>query len=321
MMRVFVAGHTGMAGSAIVRALEANPIMEPVVVEERVDFRDQEATRRTMFDLAPDAVVVAAAKVGGILANTTSRVAFSLDNTLISTNLIASAHSAGVSRLVNLSSSCVYPRHCQQPMRETSLLTGSLEPTNQPYALAKLNAMELVEAYQECCEYDYISLIPPNLFGYGDNFCLVEGHFVPAAFHKVWAASRKADRTASFWGTGSVMREFMFADDLGSAVVHFLDYNNVKSLGSAVNVGPGVEMSLKRAASVIAKRMEVEVRFDQQTELEGMPRKVMDSSLAHSTGWHPRVPFETGVEWVWDWLHSTDLQSIRLGSCSPLLKP
>jgi len=314
-MRVFVAGHTGLVGRAVVEALEASPIMEPVVPKKRVDYRDQRDTRELLNDLAPDAVVVAAAHVGGILANSSDRVAFSLENTLISTNLISAAAAVRVRKLVNLSSSCVYPRHCQQPMKEEHLLSGHPEPSNQPYALAKLNAMELVNAYRDDRGLDYFSLVPPNLFGAHDNFCLRSGHFIPAAFHKIWEASRSVQREARFWGTGNVLREFMLADDLASAIVHFLD-SAPGNVPPVVNVGTGVEMSLLRAASAIAKHKEVVVKFDQDTSMEGMPRKVMDSSIAHSTGWSPRYTFEEGVSRVWDWLHSTDKQSIRLGSSS-----
>lgn len=298
-LRIFVAGHKGLVGQALVRRLTSEPVKILTAERSKVDLRDQGATRSFLEQNAPDIVIVAAAKVGGILANASYPVDFLNDNLLIESNLIAGAHEADVQRLLFLGSSCIYPREARQPMHEDELLTGPLEPTNKWYAIAKIAGIMLCEAYREQYGRSYISAMPTNLYGPGDNFDLSSSHVIPALMRKIDAAARNGDKTAEIWGTGTPLREFMHIDDLADALVFLLkNYDE----NQHINVGTGEEVTIAELAKLIGDVVgfEGELRFD-TSKPDGTPRKVMDCSRLASLGWRPRYDLATGLKQTYEW--------------------
>lgn len=297
--RIWVAGHRGMVGSAIVRQLRQQG--RPVVTASRteLDLRNQQDVERWVREVQPTSVIFAAAKVGGIYANDAEPATFLYDNICLQTNAIHAAHLAGVNRFVFLGSSCIYPKYAEQPIREDSLLTGSLEPTNEWYAVAKIAGIKLCQAYMRQYGRQYNSVMPCNLYGPGDNFDLTTSHVLPATIRKVIAARNANDPSVNIWGTGSPLREFLHVDDLAAGVVHchdnYFDYEHV-------NCGSSEEVTIKGLAELVAEVVgyKGELRFD-PTKPDGTPRKVMDSTRLREMGWRPQVSLLEGIRTTVQW--------------------
>lgn len=291
--RVFVAGHGGMAGSAIVRRLARENCEILTASRAELDLRRQDDTEAWMRANRPDAVFVAAATVGGILANSTRPAEFLYDNLAIESNLIHSAKEVGVGKLLFLGSSCIYPRLASQPMTEEALLTGALEPTNEWYAVAKIAGIKLCQAYRRQYGCDFISAMPTNLFGLGDRYDLTQGHVVAALLMKFHAAKAEGRDVVELWGTGTPTREFLYSEDLGDACVYLMThYSDL----SHMNVGTGVETSIRELAEMIAGIVGYEGRliFD-PSKPDGTPRKVMDNRRIAALGWTATTGLEQGL--------------------------
>jgi GDP-L-fucose synthase len=291
--RVHVAGHRGMVGSAIMRRLEAEGCEILTATHAELDLTRQAEVEAWMAAQKPDAVFVAAAKVGGILANDSYPADFLYDNLMIEANLIHAAHRAGVGKLMFLGSSCIYPKLADQPMREDALLTGPLEPTNEWYAIAKIAGIKLCQAYRRQHGADFISAMPTNLYGPGDNFDLETSHVLPALVRKIIEARDAGAGEVVMWGSGTPLREFMHADDLADALVFLMEHY---SGAEHVNVGTGQEVSIRKLAETIAAQAGFagEIVHD-TTKPDGTPRKLMDSTRLLSMGWAPRIGLDDGL--------------------------
>lgn len=292
--RIFVAGHRGMVGSAIVRRLASENCDVLVAGRDQLDLLDQAGVRAWMAQHRPDAVVLAAAKVGGILANDTYPADFLYENLVIETNVIEAAFRQGVEKLLFLGSSCIYPKFAPQPIPEDALLTGPLEPTNEWYAVAKIAGLKLCQAYRRQHGVDYISAMPTNLYGPGDNYDLEKSHVIPALLRKAHDARRVQAASMTIWGTGSPMREFLHVDDAADAMVHLL---KTYSGDGHVNVGTGEDVTILELTRMVAEV----VGFDgdivtDPSKPDGAPRKLMDVSTLFATGWRPRYDLRSGLE-------------------------
>lgn len=297
--RVYVAGHRGMVGAALLRKLNSVGI-EPLTAPRRdVDLRDQSGVRQWFAANKPEVVFVAAATVGGILANSTRPAEFIYDNLVIETNLIDAAHHNDTERVIFLGSSCIYPKHAPQPLREDSLLTGPLEPTNQWYAVAKIAGIKLAQAYREQYGRRYISVMPTNLYGRGDNFNLEGAHVIPALMRKAHEAKREGNPMLTVWGTGEVRREFLLVDDLADALVFLAE--NYDS-GEPINVGVGSDVTIRQLAQMIcqATGFKGELQMD-PSKPDGTPRKLMDVSRINALGWHSTTSLEEGLRQTYTW--------------------
>jgi GDP-L-fucose synthase len=291
--RIFVAGHRGMVGSAIVRRLATEQCEVIVATRQELNLLDQAATRTWMQLHKPDAVVLAAAKVGGILANSEFPAEFLYENLNIATNVIHAAHEADVSRLLNLGSSCIYPKFADQPIKEESLLAGSLEPTNEWYAIAKIAGLKLAEAYRIQYGRDYISAMPTNLYGPGDNYDLQSSHVLPALIRKVHEAMEAKSRSITIWGSGNPKREFLHADDCADACV-FLLKNYSANLH--VNVGSGTDISIADLAQLISDILGYQGSIQHDlSKPDGTPRKLMSNGRLASMGWRPSIALRDGI--------------------------
>jgi len=291
--RIWVAGHRGMVGGAVVRRLASEDCEVITAGRDVVDLVDQRAVHDWMAATRPDAIVLAAAKVGGIQANSTRPVDFLYDNLMIEANILHAAHEADVERVLFLGSSCIYPKLAPQPIPEDSLLTGPLEPTNEWYAIAKIAGIKLTQAYRTQYGRDWISAMPTNLYGPGDNYDLNSSHVLPALLRKFHEAKVAGAATVTLWGTGTPLREFLHCDDLADALVFLLkDYSGYEH----VNVGSGSEVTIRELAETIAKVVgyEAELTFD-TTKPDGTPRKLMDSGRLHAMGWNQVRPLEDGI--------------------------
>ena len=298
--RIYVAGHRGMVGSAIVRLL--NTLDCEVLTADRatLDLMDQAATRRWITEQQPDAVIVAAAKVGGILANDSFPADFLYDNLVIATNVIEATHRADVNRLLFLGSSCIYPKLADQPIVEEALLTGPLEPTNEWYAVAKIAGIKLCQAFRRQYGRDYISAMPTNLYGLGDNFDLNSSHVLPALLRKAHEAKLANAAHISVWGTGSPRREFLHADDCASACVYLLqNYSDALH----VNVGSGEDISIHDLARLISDTVGFTGGIVLDTSKpDGTPRKLMSADRLRNMGWVPHISLEDGISSTYAWL-------------------
>ena len=299
MRRIWVAGHRGMVGSAIKRHLEDRGETVLTVSRADLDLRDQSAVTSWILRNRPDAVIFAAAKVGGIHANDTLPADFLYDNIALETNVIHGAHVAGIDRLVFLGSSCIYPKHAPQPIREDALLTGPLEPTNEWYAIAKIAGIKLCQAYRKQYGRHYISVMPCNLYGERDNFDLLSSHVMPALMRKCHEAKEARAPSVTVWGSGTPLREFLHVDDLARGVVfcmdHYDDYEHI-------NCGAGSDVSIADLAHLVkdAVGFEGTIVLD-ATKPDGTPRKLMDSSKIRALGWQPSISLETGIAMTYRW--------------------
>ena len=281
--KVWVAGHRGMVGSAVCRQLEKEDCNVIKAGRDKVNLVNQAEVNDWMNSVKPDAIVLAAAKVGGIEANNNFPVDFLYENLMIEANIIHAAHLNKVERLLFLGSSCIYPRLAEQPIKEDSLLSGALEPTNEWYALAKITGIKLIQAYRKQYGYDWISAMPTNLYGPGDNYDLNSSHVLPALLRKFHEAKISENSEVTVWGSGTPLREFMHCDDLASALLFLLkDYSEYEH----INVGSGVEVSIRELVEVIAKVVgyDAKIVWD-KAKPDGTPRKLMDSSNLHELGW------------------------------------
>jgi len=292
--KIFVAGHKGMVGSAIVRRLQAAGFAH-VITRDRneLDLLDQRAVHDFIRAERPDYVFIAAAKVGGIQANNVYRADFLYQNLVIEANLIHACHAADVQRLMFLGSSCIYPKMAPQPLKEEYLLTGPLEPTNEPYAIAKIAGIKLCEAFNAQHGRQYISVMPTNLYGVNDNYDLNNSHVLPALIRKAHEAQRRGDKSLVVWGTGTPMREFLYADDLADACVFLMQQGYD---GPLVNIGTGTDVTIRELAETVVKVVgfQGDLTFD-ASKPDGTPRKLMDVSRLHGLGWQARTGLEDGI--------------------------
>lgn len=292
--KIFVAGHRGMVGSAIERKLKSVGYSSVITrTRSELDLLNQQAVNDFMQAEKPDYIFIAAAKVGGINANNVYRAEFLYQNLIIEANLINAAHVAGVQRLMFLGSSCIYPKLAPQPLKEEYLLTGPLEPTNEPYAIAKIAGIKLCEAYNHQYGRQYISAMPTNLYGPNDNYDLNNSHVLPALIRKAHEAKQRGDKELVVWGTGTPLREFLYADDLADACVFLMEQGCDEPL---INVGCGYDVSIKELAELVVEK----VGFDGQlvfdvSKPDGTPRKLMDVSKINSLGWRAKVALAEGI--------------------------
>lgn len=297
--RILVLGHRGMVGSAIIRRLQTTTCTILTAERSDADLRRQSAVEALISRLAPDAIILAAAKVGGIYANDTYPAEFLYDNLVMTTNVVEAAHRADVNRMLILGSSCIYPKFADQPITEDALLTGPLEPTNEWYAIAKIAGIKLAQAYRRQYERDYISAMPTNLYGPGDNFDLATSHVLPALIRKVHEAKVSGEKSVTIWGSGTPKREFMHCDDCASALIYLLEHY---SGHEHVNVGTGSDLSIHELALKIctAVGFHGEIRND-LSKPDGTPRKLMSSSRLQELGWQPAIPLEQGIAETYQW--------------------
>lgn len=292
--RVWVAGHRGMVGSALVRRLEReNPAEILKVTRQEVDLRDPAAVRAWLETARPEAVFVPAAKVGGILANDTYPADFLYDNLMIAANIIHAAHETGVEKLLFLGSSCIYPKFADQPIVEEALLTGALEPTNEWYAIAKIAGIKLCQAYRKQHGADFISAMPTNLYGPGDNYDLQSSHVIPALIRKAHEAKRAGAPSMEIWGTGTPRREFLHADDCADALVHLM---KVYSAPEHVNVGSGTDVTIEELARLVMAVVGFEGELTKDlSKPDGTPRKLMSADRLRALGWKPSIGLRDGL--------------------------
>ncbi|MEU2823836.1 GDP-L-fucose synthase [Streptomyces bacillaris] len=297
--RVFVAGHRGLVGSAVARRLADDGHEVLTRGRDLLDLRDSARTETYLRDIRPDAVVLAAAKVGGIMANSTYPVQFLEDNLRIQLSVIAGAHAAGTERLLFLGSSCIYPRLAPQPIREESLLTGELEPTNEAYALAKIAGIVQTQSYRRQYGASYISAMPTNLYGPGDNFDLETSHVLPALIRRFHEAQRDGLPEVTLWGSGSPRREFLHVDDLAAACVRLLEaYDG----DEPVNIGCGEDLAIRELAEIVAEVTSYQGRIGWDTSKpDGTPRKLLDVSRLTSLGFKPQIPLRDGIARTYAW--------------------
>ncbi|MEC8693224.1 MAG: GDP-L-fucose synthase [Bacteroidota bacterium] len=292
--KIYVAGHLGMVGSAIVRELH-NKGYHNIVTKttKELDLRNQDAVRSFYESEKPQYVFIAAAKVGGIHANNTYRAEFLYDNLMIQNNLIHFAYNNGVKKLLFLGSSCIYPKLAEQPLKEDYLLSGYLESTNEPYAIAKITGIKMCEAYRDQHGCNFISAMPTNLYGPNDNYHPENSHVLPALIRKFHEAKASSKEQVEIWGDGTPMREFLYADDLANALVYLMENYNEKQF---VNVGFGSDVTIKELAETVAKVVGFNGRMKyDSSKPNGTPRKLLDSSRLFSTGWKPKTNLEEGI--------------------------
>ena len=297
--KIYIAGHRGMVGSALERRLRAGGYTNLVTrTHAELDLLDQRAVTAFLAEQRPDYLFIAAAKVGGIQANNQYRADFIYQNLMIEANLVHGAHLAGVQRLMLLGSSCIYPRDCPQPIREEYLLTGPLEPTNEPYAIAKIAGIKLCESYNRQHGRRYVSAMPTNLYGPNDNYDLATSHVLPALLRKAYEAKARGDAEYVVWGSGTPRREFLYVDDLADACVHLLERDDPTEL---INVGTGEDVTIRELAETVMQVVGFEGRivFD-ASKPDGTPRKLLDVSRLAALGWRARTALRDGIRLAYD---------------------
>ena len=296
--KIYVAGHRGMVGAAIVRALEARGFRNLVARSHAdLDLKNQQAVQGFFREERPAYVFLAAAKVGGIHANNTYRAEFLYDNLMIEANVIHAAWEHGVKKLLFLGSSCIYPKLAPQPLQEDSLLTGALEPTNEPYAIAKIAGLKLCEAYRDQYGAQFISAMPTNLYGPGDNYDLQNSHVLPALLRKIHTAKVEGRPSVELWGTGAPMREFLHVDDLASACLHLMEHYEGREW---LNIGTGEDLSIRELAELVCAVVGYEGQLSwDTTKPDGTPRKLLDVNKIHALGWKARIGLRAGIEGVY----------------------
>lgn len=298
--KIYVAGHRGLVGSAIMRSLQRQGYDNIIVrTHAEMDLRNQAEVNRFFDQEKPEYVLLAAAKVGGIWANSQAPADFCYDNLMISANVVHAAYEHKVKKLLFLGSSCIYPKMAPQPIKEEYLLTGALEPTNEGYALAKISGMQLCKFYRRQYGCDFISAMPTNLYGINDNFDLNSSHVLPAMIRKFHEAKMENKPEVVLWGTGKVLREFLYVDDLADALVHLLNHYSAES---HVNIGTGEDLSIHDLALIVKETVgyQGKIVYD-SSKPDGTPRKLLDVSLLHSTGWHHKTSLQEGIKMVYQW--------------------
>ena len=301
-VKIYIAGHRGMVGSAVWRALEAKGYHNLIgKTSQELNLRNQEAVNQFVIEQRPDVIIDAAAKVGGILANNDYPYPFLMENLQIQNNLIDAAHKNDVRKFIFLGSSCIYPKLAPQPLKEDYLLTNSLEPTNEWYAIAKIAGVKACEAIRKQFKKDFVSLMPTNLYGPFDNFDLKSSHVLPAMLRKFHEASQNNDAPVTLWGSGKPMREFLHVDDLAQAVIFALENVLPEYL---YNVGTGTDISIKNLAKIIQETTghKGDIIWD-ASKPDGTPRKWMDSSKMHALGWQPTYPLREGIMQTYAWFN------------------
>lgn len=307
--RVWVAGHRGMVGSAVARRLERENCTMVFAGRERVDLTRQNEVERFLREEKPDVVIMAAAKVGGILANSQYPADFLYQNMIIEANITHAAHEVGVSKYLFLGSSCIYPKFAPQPIVESSLLTSALEPTNEWYAIAKIAGLKLAEAYRRQYGHDFISAMPTNLYGPGDNFDLNSSHVMPALIRKAHEAKLRGDREIVIWGTGTPRREFLHSDDCADALVFLLkNYSGEEH----VNVGSGEDITILELTQLVCEVVGFEGKIVHDlSKPDGTPRKLMSADKLRGLGWKPRIALRDGVSASYDWFKANMASTAR----------
>jgi len=298
--RIYIAGHRGLVGSAIVRALNREGYENLMVrTHQELDLTEQSAVREFFQDARPEIVVLAAARVGGIHANNSRPAEFLRDNLVMQENVIEAAYRSGTRKFVFLGSSCIYPRMAPQPIKEDSLLTGPLEPTNEWYAIAKIAGLKMCQAYRREFGFNAISLMPTNLYGPGDNFDLQNSHVLPALMRKFHEAKQRGDEHVEIWGSGTPRREFLHVDDLADAVLFLLRYYDDEKI---VNVGWGEDVTIRELADMISSAVGFRggLNFD-PAKPDGTPRKLLDVSRMNALGWRPRIALAAGIDSTYSW--------------------
>lgn len=298
--KIYVAGHNGMVGSSVIRLLKKKNYKNILTrSREQLDLTDQNKTFLFLKRYKPDVVIIAAAKVGGIYANNKYRADFLYKNLQIQNNLIHGSYLNNIKKLIFLGSSCIYPKYCKQPIRESYLLSGDLEHTNEPYAIAKIAGLKMCENYNSQYNTNYISLMPCNLYGPNDNYDLNNSHFLPAFIRKVYEANKYNNAYVTIWGDGNPKRELLYVDDLASAILHFM---KVKTKESLINIGSGKEYSITAYLKKIMKVANIrkKINFD-LSKPNGTPRKLLDSSIAHKYGWYPKIDIDSGLNLTWNY--------------------
>ncbi|MEE2919763.1 MAG: GDP-L-fucose synthase [Bacteroidota bacterium] len=295
---IYVAGHRGMVGSALVRALEKRGHRRLILrTSAELDLRDQQAVHRFLAEVKPSHVYMAAAKVGGIHANNAYKADFLYDNLLMQANVIEGSRIAGVDKLLFLGSSCIYPKHASQPMNEDALLTGALEPTNEPYAIAKIAGLKMCDAYRDQHGCNFISAMPTNLYGPGDNYHPENSHVLPAMIRRFHEAKMSGQEEVVCWGSGTPRREFLHVDDLAEACLHLMDVHNEAGW---VNVGTGEDVTIRALAETVAATVGYEgsIAWD-PSKPDGTPRKLLDVSKMNALGWTANTPLDEGIREVY----------------------
>jgi GDP-L-fucose synthase len=318
-MKTYVAGHRGMVGGAILRQIEARGGETVTRTHAELDLTDQAAVRDFMQSEKPDQVILAAAKVGGIMANNTYPAEFIYDNLIMEANVIHQAWQAGVRKLLFLGSSCIYPRAAAQPMREDALLTGPLECTNEPYAIAKIAGIKLCESYNRQYGTDYRSVMPTNLYGPGDNFHPQNSHVLPALIRRFHEAAQGGVEEVVVWGTGTPMREFLHVDDMAEAALFVADLDpatyarETEPMLSHINVGTGSDVTIRALAETVARVTGYagQITFD-STKPDGTPRKLLDVSRLARLGWTARITLEDGIRETYDWFLAQGDDGLRM---------
>ena len=308
--RIYVAGHRGMVGSAIVRQLEQQGYDNILTRNSsQLDLRNQQAVQGFFAETKPEYVFLAAAKVGGIHANNVYRAEFLYDNLMIEANIIDAAHRNNCKKLLFLGSSCIYPKMAEQPLKEESLLAGFLEPTNEPYAIAKIAGIKLCEAYRDQYGCNFISAMPTNLYGPNDNYDLNNSHVLPALIRKFHTAKLNGDNEVEVWGTGSPLREFLHVDDLAEACMHLMLHYDEKLF---VNIGTGEDLSIKALAEMVKEITGFEGTIRWNTDKpDGTPRKLMDVSRINAAGWRHRIALHDGITSVYEDFKTKELAELR----------
>ena len=296
--KIFIAGHNGMLGSSILRKLKKKGYKNIIIVDRKnLDLRDHNAVKKFIKNKKPDAVIIAAAKVGGIKANIDNPANFISDNLQIQTNLISLSHTHGVKKLILFGSSCIYPKYINKPIKESQIMTGALEKTNESYAIAKIAGIKMIEAFNKQYKRNYICLMPCNLFGPNDNYDLQNSHFLPALIKKIYLASKKnkKNKTVKLWGTGKPLREVLHVDEVADACEFFLRKKINKTL---INIGSTTEMTIKEYADLIKKKIDPEVliKFNNDKKLDGVMRKKLNLSLASQHGWKTKMNFSKVID-------------------------